>query len=172
MNQSLWGLNQRSLVMSAIFAGIGIGLLSSIPLVACVNCLLLAWVWGGGIAAVGIYRRYENQTFLNTTQGAVLGAAAGIVGAIVGGIAGLLLGGVSAAAMQALNSYAGQSGVNIPGFLVGAGGSIIGTLVNIVIYAVVGAVGGLIATALIWKAPAAAVQPPPPYNPPPPGTGM
>lgn len=172
MNQSLWGLNQRSFMMAALIAGVGIGLLSSIPLISCVNCLLLAWVWGGGIAAVSLYRRSENHVFLNNTQGAVLGAAAGIVGAIIGGIAALLLSGVTTAAMQALSTYAGESGVNVPGFLVGAGANIFGMLINIVIYAVVGAVGGLIATALIWKNPAAVVPPPPPYNPPPPGPGM
>jgi hypothetical protein len=172
MNQSLWGLNQRSLVMSALIAGVGMGLLSSIPLVACVNCLLLAWVWGGAIAAVSIYRRYENGVFLNNTQGAVIGAAAGIVGAIIAGIASLLLSSVSVAAMESLRAYAGESGVDVPGFVFGAGANIVGTLINLVLFAVVGAIGGLIATALIWKAPVAAVPPPPPYNPPPPGSEM
>jgi hypothetical protein len=166
MNQTFMGLNTRSLITAALIAGVGIGLLSSIPLIACVNCLLLAWVWGGGIAAVYLYRRSENQPYLSTTHGIVLGAAAGVVGAIVGGIAAMLLSGVSAAFSQMLSNLAGQSGQNIPNFLLAGGFSIVGIFINIILYAVVGAIGGLIATALIWKAPAV-TPPPPPYNPPP-----
>ncbi len=171
MNQTYMGLNQRSLVSAAVLAGVGIGILSGLPLIQCVNCLLLAWVWGGAIAAVALYRRYEGHPNLTTTQGLVIGAAAGIVGAIIGGIMALLFSGVNAAVAQVLNSYASQTGATLPGFIVGAGFSIVGAILNIVIYAVVGAIGGLIAAGLIWKAPAA-VPPPPPYNPPPQGPGM
>jgi hypothetical protein len=166
MNQSLMGLNQRSLVLSVVIAGVAIGLLSRIPLIACVNCLLMAWVWGGAIGAVALYRRYERQPYLSTTQGLVIGAAAGIVG----GIAALLFSGMNAAIMQALSSYANESGVSIPDFILGAGFSLFGILLDVVVYGVVGAIGGLIATALIWKAPAA-IPPPPPYSPPT-GPGM
>jgi hypothetical protein len=171
MNQTMMGLNQRSLFMSALIAGVAIGILSKLPVIACVNCLLMAWVWGGAIGAVALYRRYEHQPYLTATQGLVIGAAAGIVGAIVGGIAGLLLGGVNAAIAQTLSSYAGENGVNVPNFVFSTGFTALSIITDIILYAVVGAIGGLIATALIWKAPAT-VPPPPPYTPPTAGPGM
>jgi hypothetical protein len=164
MNQSMMGLNQRSLLMSVIIAGVAIGLLSRIPVIACVNCLLMAWVWGGAIGAVALYRRYEHQPYLTISQGVLIGAAAGIVGAIIGGIVSLLFSGANAALMQTLSTYAGENGVSIPDFAFSAGFSIIGIFISIILYAIVGAIGGLIATGLIWKIPAA-VPPPPPYNP-------
>lgn len=170
MQPSYLGLNTRALLISGLIAGVGIGLLSHIPLVSCVNCLLLGWVWGGGIGAVYLYRQNEHQPYLTTTQGLVIGAVAGVIGAIIGAIAGLLLGGLTAAFTQAVLSYTGRSDVNVlPNLLVGAGFSVLRLILDIFLYAIVGAIGGLIATALIWKAPVAPLAPPPPYNPPPAG---
>jgi hypothetical protein len=166
MNQPFMGLNSRSLLYSGLIAGVAMGILSHIPLINCLNCLLLAWVWGGGIGAVYLYRRYEKNPTLSSTQGLVLGAAAGVVGAIVGGIASILLGGLGAAFSQAVDNFVGNNGSAITGFFLSSGFSILRIIRDIVIYGIVGAIGGLIATALIWKAPVAAA---PPYTPPPAG---
>jgi hypothetical protein len=168
MDQPFMGLNTRSLLTAGLIAGIAIGLLSNIPVIACVNCLLLAWVWGGAIGAVYLYRQRENQPPLTMTQGLVIGVVAGVIGAIIGGIASLLLGGLTAAAMTAMETTLGTNNVDIPSFLVSTGFNIIGVILSIVIYAIVGAIGGLIATGLIWKTPSAPMAPPP-YNPPPSG---
>lgn len=170
MNQSM-GLNTNTLIKAALIAGVAIGLLSSAPLIACVNCLLLAWVWGGGIGAVALYRRFEHRPPLTITHGVILGAAAGVVGAIVGGVLAVLFGGMSAAVNQMLSTYAGEAGTTLPNFLFSAGFSVIGIFINIVLYAIVGAIGGIIATALIWKTPAGPI-PTPPYTPPPSAPGM
>lgn len=168
MNQQFAGLNTRSLLIAGLIAGVAIGLLSSIPLISCVNCLLFGWVWLGGIAAVYLYRQNEHQLYLTTTQGIVIGALAGVVGAIVGGVVGLLLAGLSTAFSEMLTRLAGESGTVIPGFLLGAGASVFRIVLDVFLYAIFGAIGGIIATALIWKAPAV-MPPPPPYNPPPAG---
>lgn len=173
MDQTFVGLNSRSLLLSALIAGVGVGLLSHIPLIACINCLLFAWVWGGGIGAVYLYRRYEHQPFVNTTQGLVLGALAGVVGAIIGGIVAAMFSGLSVATSSFLQNLAGENGSQIPTFLLNSGFSLIGVFVNIIIYAIFGAIGGLIATNLIWKNPPAGVMPPPPpYTPPPSGSNF
>jgi len=166
MNQPFMGLNSRSLVYSGLIAGVAMGLLSRIPLVACLNCLLLAWVWGGGIAAVYLYRRYEKNPVLSVTQGLVLGAAAGVVGAVVGGIAGAIFGGLNVVFMDALNNLIGSNGSSLTSLFLSTGFSLFGIFRDIVVYGIVGAIGGLIATALIWKAPMAPVTPS--YTPPPP----
>ncbi len=169
MNQPFMGLNTRSLLTSGLIAGVAMGLLSNIPLIACLNCLLLFWVWGGAIAAVFLYRRYEHEPPLTITQGLVIGGAAGIIGAVVGGIASLLLGGLTAAFAETIAAMSSDRGINIPNYLFSAGFSIIAVIRDIFVYAIVGAIGGLIATGLIWKAPAAPVAPPPTYTPPPAG---
>ncbi len=166
MDQPFMGLNTRSLLFSGLIAGVAMGLLSQIPLVACVNCLLLAWVWGGGIGAVFLYRRYEKNITLSITQGLVLGVVAGVIGAVVGGIASAIFGGMSAAVTQLLDNAVGNNGSAFTGFFIASGFSIIRIFRDILIYGIVGAIGGLIATGLIWKAPMAPV---PPYSPPPAG---
>ncbi len=158
------GLNSRSLMFSGLIAGVAMGLLSHIPLVQCLNCLLFAWVWGGGIGAVFLYRRYEKNPALSSTQGLVLGAAAGVVGAVVGGITAAIFAGMNAAFSEALNNLLGNNGSGIFSIFLASGFSLLGIFRDIVIYGIVGAIGGLIATALIWKAPMAPV---PPYTPPP-----
>ncbi len=167
MEPQLMGLKQRSLITSSLIAGVVMGLFSAIPLIACVNCLLLAWVWGGGIFAVFLYRRREGYPRLKIEQGIVLGAFAGIIGAIIGGIFGWLLGGVSAAFGALVSQLAGDNSSFIPSFLLSTGTTVFSIITNMILYAVVGGIGGILATGLIWKAPSTPMAPPPTYNPPP-----
>lgn len=140
------------------------GVLSNLPLIACLNCLLFAWVWGGGIAAVFLYRRSEKGAVVTNIQGLLLGAAAGIVGAIIGGIAAAIFGGLSAAFSALIANAVGDVGNTIGNILMSSGFVFFDVIRNIFIYGILGAIGGLIATALIWKAP---IPPLPPYTPPP-----
>lgn len=167
MNQPSMGLNQRSFLFAGLIAGLGIGLLSNIPIVNCLNCLLFAWVWGGGIAAVALYRQYEKQPFLNVTQGVLIGALAGAIGAVVGGIISLLFGGIGFAVSDIFRRIAGETGSSISGFFFSTGFNFLRLIGHIILYGILGAIGGLIATAFIWKAPLTPQAPPPTYNPPP-----
>ncbi len=169
MDQKFMGLNTRSLLMSGAIAGVAMGILSNLPLIACLNCLLFGWVWGGGIGAVYLYRHYEKLPPVSNSQGLVLGAAAGIVGAIVGGIAAAIFGGLSAAFGALIANAIGDVGNTFSNILISTGFHFFDIIRNIFIYGIIGAIGGLIATALIWKAPA---TPTPPYNPPPTGPNM
>jgi hypothetical protein len=166
MDQKFMGLNTRSLLISGAIAGVAMGILSNIPLIFCVNCLLLGWVWGGGIFSVFLYRRSNRSEPVTVTQGLVLGAAAGVVGAIVGGIASLIFSGLSSAFTDLVVNSTGNIGSTVSGLIMSTGFSILDTIRNIFIYGIVGAIGGLIATALIWKVP---TPPVPPYTPPPAG---
>ena len=166
MEPQFMGLNSRSLLISGALAGVAIGLLSNLPLIACVNCLLFGWVWGGGIGSVYLYRHYENLAPVSNSQGLVLGALAGIIGAIIGSIASAIFGGLMSAFGVMVANSIGDAGNTISNFLLASGFHIFDLIRNIFIYGIIGAIGGVIATALIWKAP---VGPTPPYNPPPAG---
>ena len=166
MNQPFMGLNTRSLVTAGLIAGVVMGIFSHLPLVACLNCLLYGWVWGGAIGAVFLYRRSEHQPVLTNVQGLVIGAAAGIVGAIVGGIATAVFGGLNAAISGLLNNAANGFGGTVTNLILSSSFSFLGAIRDIFVYGIIGAIGGIIATALIWKAP---TSPLPPYTPPPAG---
>jgi len=78
-------MNTRSFLLSALIAGIVIGLLGNLPLLNLVNCFLCIWVWIGGILSVFLYRRFQHgESTLSTAQGAGLGALSGLIGAFVG----------------------------------------------------------------------------------------
>ncbi len=161
-------LNSRSLLFAGAIAGVGIGLLSSIPFINCLNCLLWAWVWLGGIAAVYLYRNSEHMPPLTITDGLIIGAVAGAIGAIVAGILSAIFGGLFAVVTNTINSLTGGTGRGIVGLFIPSVFSFLGFIGNLIWYSIIGAVGGLIATALIWKTPAA--TPPGSYPPPPPPT--
>jgi hypothetical protein len=88
------------------------------------------------------------------------------VGAIIGGITAIIFGGLSAAVSNLVFNATGDIGNTVSGFFLSSGFQILDVIRNIFIYAIIGAIGGLIATALIWKAP---TPPLPPYSPPPSG---
>lgn len=78
-------MNSRSFVLSAVIAGMVIGLLANLPLFNLINCILCLFVWVGGLLAVFLYGRFQHGgPGLTAAQGAGLGALAGLIGAFVG----------------------------------------------------------------------------------------
>ncbi len=171
------GLNQRALLISAGIAGVVMALLSNIPLINCVNCLLCGWIWAGGILAVFIYRNQEHNPPLDVTKGIIIGALAGVVAAVIGAIFALIFRGLNAAfvtALASLNPDVQSFGGGLGNLIASTSFGILDLIRNIIVYGIFGAIGGVIATALIWKSPA---TPPPAYMPPTPppppaGPGM
>ncbi len=154
-------MNSRSLFIAAGIAGVAIGLLSSIPILNWVNCLLCAWVWAGGILAVFLYQRNEGASIMmKPEQGALLGAIAGVIGAIIVSIIGAIIGGATNTAvismLQNNPQFADQFGDYLAQLAAQGGFSLLGLACNLVLYTIFGAVGGLIGAAVFKpKAPAA-----------------
>jgi len=153
-------MNTRAFLLSALITGAIVALLGNIPIINFINCFLCAWVWGGGILAVFFYRRFEQANpLLSVGQGAGLGAVAGVIGALIGGVVSAFFNAIFGAAniASALSSLAQSSpelAQYLP-YLIGTGGFWFVTLcINLALYAAFGAIGGVIATALIWKKPA------------------
>jgi hypothetical protein len=162
-------MNTRSFLLAALIGGAIMGFLGNIPILNFINCFLCAWVWLSGILAVYLYRRFElANPALSVGQGLALGAVAGVIGAIIGAIVGAIFGGLGAAALvSSLRNMPGYDPSSMDTFtnlIAGGGFSLISLSCNLVLYALFGAIGGLIGTALIWKAPAA--LPPAPPAPP------
>lgn len=150
-------MNTRSFIYSALIAGVLIGIFGNLPLLNLINCILCVWVWLGGILAVYLYGRFQRgEPGLTVGQAAGLGAVAGAIGAFVGVVVYALTSFISAPMIASLARLLQVEG-NIP-----TGPSIAGTLVfffiDIVLYPIFGAVGGVIAASLIWKKPQALSQ--------------
>jgi hypothetical protein len=78
-------MNNRSFILSALIAGVVIGVLANLPVLNIINCFLCLWVWAGGILAIFLYRSFNQRKFdLTPAQGAGLGALSGLIGAFIG----------------------------------------------------------------------------------------
>jgi hypothetical protein len=78
-------MNSKSFILSALIAGVIIGLLANLPVLNIINCFLCIWVWLGGFLAVIFYRQFQkSDPYLTPGQGAGLGAISGLIGAFVG----------------------------------------------------------------------------------------
>jgi hypothetical protein len=148
------GLNRNALLASAAIAGAWIGLFSNIPLINCLNCLLFAWVWLGGIGAVYLYRRSENEPYLTAGQGALLGLLAGLFGALTGVLAMLILKAPLELFTGALRDFAGRRTALLTGFFFNTTFTFLRLLRDMAIYGAMGAVGGLLGVTLFWRLPA------------------
>lgn len=152
-------MNTRSFLYASLIAGAAIGLLGSLPLLNLVNCLLCIWVWGGGLLAVYLYRRFQpGQAALTPAQGAGLGAVSGLIGAGVGAVVFLLTSSLSLPLMQGLARLLQVEG-DLPFQSGNFTSTIVSTLVFLVIdlllYPLFGALGGLIGASVLKPKPAA-----------------
>ena len=139
-------MNNRTMILSALVGALVMVVLSNVPILSLINCLLCAGLWLGGMAAVWFYRR---QTGVSVTigQGAILGVIAGVIGAVISSIISAIFGGD---AMQAAIDAdpTGQAAAILGGFVGGGATFIISFLFNIILYPLFGAIGGAILAAL------------------------
>ncbi len=148
-------MNSRSLWPSVLIAGAAMGLLGNLPLLNFVNCILCIWAWLGGALAVVLYRRYQKgQAAATTGQAAGLGAIAGVVGALIGFVVYFATASISAPLMdavaRALNVQSDlQLGTQNPGSALG--GALFFMAVDLVLYPLFGALGGLVTATIINK---------------------
>jgi hypothetical protein len=160
-------MNTRAFLLSSLIAGVVIGLLGGLPIISIANCVLCIWVWLGAILGVWLYKRFAKPAPAATMgQGALIGLVSGVIGAVIVWLISLI---TRAAATDAIAQVFQAAGVEVPSFL-GAGVALAGVLIDLVLYAIFGVVGGLIGAAIFkTKAPepvAAVVPPPAPYQAP------
>ncbi len=144
-------MNTRSYLLSALIAGAVMGLLGNLPLLNFVNCLLCFWVWLCAGLAVFLYNRMQpNEPRLTTGQGAGLGAVTGVVGALVGAIVYALTDFITLPIFQNIVNAIEAQGIQTQlssGFW-GFFGVGFFTCLNLMLYPLFGALGGLIAANL------------------------
>ncbi|HMA54704.1 MAG TPA: hypothetical protein VKT17_09590 [Acidobacteriota bacterium] len=166
----------------ALIAGAVAGLLSGLPFIGAGNCICCLWIVGGAAIAAKLLAA-ATPGLLKAGDGAVVGALTGIVAAVVDAIVSIPLRSFNMGLARRLLDKAAEFGGEMPpsleGILNGSSGGIspgwflLGLLVSAAVFAVMGALGGIIGISLFGKKglppvatpPAPAAPPPPPPGP-------
>ena len=152
----------------ALMAGAVAGILSGLPFANCLCCL---WIIGGAAAAVKLLAK-ETPAALTSGDGAIVGTLTGIVAAVVDTLISIPLRSFNLGLAQKFMDTASEMGRDMPagldGLIQGASGAfspgwfLLGLFMTSAIFAVFGALGGIVGVSLFVKKPARAVPPPPP----------
>jgi hypothetical protein len=146
-------MNSKNLWIASLAGAVLTTLVSNLPLVGFVNCLLCAGFWGSAIGAVWLYRRLGST--LTVRQGVTVGALTGLCA----GVLGFLLGFLGLAGMQGLMNSVGPflpadatQGLvsSLPNW-----GTIVFNLIGVVFNVLFGTLGGFIGGSIFKTAPPA-----------------
>lgn len=139
-------MDNRQMLTAAAIGGLVMTVLSSVPILNLINCLLCAGLWIGGIVAVWFYRR-QTGVLVTGGQGAAIGAVAGVIGAILATLITLAFGGAMLESMIAADTT-GTMRDTLGGFAATGVTTVISFITNIIIYPLFGAIGGAAYAAL------------------------
>lgn len=180
-------MNDHGILKPALIGGILLGILSALPVIQTFNCLCCAWVIGGGILAANLYVKSAPAT-VTLGSGAGLGLLTGSIGGIVYilfSIPMIFLRSAGAGILEETRRSLSEIPNLSPAFRdaigsIPTGGSalaflmVFSALLFLVLFSVMGMLGGVLGVALFEKrkisgrAPAAEppiVLPPPPPPP-------
>jgi hypothetical protein len=139
-------MNTKELLIAGLLGAIITLLLTNIPFVSLINCLLCVGFWVGPLFAVWFYKRRTGS--VSVSEGIWVGVIAGAIA----GVVGLLLSFVGAAGasgiVNQLNMLLPADGQIDMGGAEGAIGGTIFTLIGIFIDIFFGVIGGLIGGAI------------------------
>jgi hypothetical protein len=142
-------MNPKNLFIAALVGGVVTEVLTNVPILNLLGCLLCVTFWIGPLLAVGLYRRFQGEVTLGqaTGIGALAGAIAGVIGfllsfANLAGMSSFVNGVRPFLAPQDLQNIEAQiSGPLLIGF----------NLAGVVITILFGAIGGLIGAVIFKK---------------------
>src|SRR5213593_1463881 len=168
----------------ALIGGVALGILSAIPVLGAVNCFCCAWVIGGGILAANLYVKSSVES-VTLGRGLVLGLLTGVIGGVVETLLSIplqmIMASMGTGALSRLEQMLEQMKDLPPevrealrSILSNQGGAgiffiIVGGFFTLLVFSVMGMIGGAIGVAIFEKrkpgqgTPGAA---PPPYQPP------
>jgi uncharacterized membrane protein YeaQ/YmgE (transglycosylase-associated protein family) len=146
----------------AFWGGLFIGVLSVLPLVKFGNVCCCLWVVAGGVLAAWLAQSNRPQS-LRAADGALLGLMAGIIGAVIATPISLVF---SDWERNMMLRFMDSADAEIPAEVremiensaTGAVGHVISFVMNLVLFAIFGLLGGLLGSAIFKKN----APPPPP----------
>ena len=142
-------MNTRNLLIASLVGGVASTILSNVPVLDLVNCLLCAGFWGGPLLAVWLYKRQTGTVSLG--QAVAVGTVAGIWAGVFGfalSLAGLA--GVAALMKSYAPFLPPEAGV---GSVPSGPASVLINLVGVGVNILFGAIGGLIGGAIFRTKP-------------------
>lgn len=139
-------MNSKFLWIASLSGAVVTTLVSNLPVLGLVNCLLCAGFWGSAIFAVWLYRRLSGGLTIRQGVGigALTGACAGLLGFLLSfiGLAGA--GGLSKAFGSVLPTDAVQGMDSMISTLGGIAFNLLGVLFNVIFGTIGGWIGGAI----------------------------
>jgi hypothetical protein len=75
-------MNTKNLILAALVGGLVTEILTNVPIINILACVICVTFWIGPLFSVWLYRRLEGQVTLN--QGMGIGALAGVIAGIIG----------------------------------------------------------------------------------------
>jgi len=164
----------------ALIAGAVAGLLSGLPFIGAGNCVCCLWIVGGAAVAAKLLAA-ATPGLLRASDGAVVGALTGIVAAVVDAVVSIPLRSFNLGLARQILDKASELGGQMPPGLadvlngsssyLSPGWFLLGLLVSAAVFAVMGALGGIIGISLFGRKALPPAPPPAPAVPPqsPPG---
>ena len=144
----------------ALLAGVVAGILSGLPFIGIGNCICCLWIVGGAAVAAKMLSA-ATPGLLTTGDGAIVGALTGIVAAVVDGLISIPLRPLSMGLARRILDKAAELGGQMPsgvqdmfnqsGGFFSAGWFLLGLLISAAVFAVMGALGGIIGLSLFGK---------------------
>lgn len=149
-------------VSPALTAGATFGTLATLPIVAQLNAVCHVLYLGGGVLAALLYLRGRSKTERTPyDEGVVVGMLAGLFGAVVQTVVDtiLRLANIGAGHVETDKQQMAEAGVELPAWVmdvlgmsgVSAGSVLLDLVGNAVLFAIFGAIGGLIGVALFYR---------------------
>jgi hypothetical protein len=139
-------MNMKNLAIAALVGGIVSTILSNVPILNFVNCLLCAGFWAGALLAVWLYKRLSGAVTLQ--QGVIIGAAAGLVAGVIGFALSFVNVAGAAALIETYSRFMPEDADIDVAALASGPVKIVMNLLGIGVNIIFGAVGGLIGGAI------------------------
>jgi len=142
-------MNAKNLLIAALVGGVVTEVLTNVPIISLLGCILCLSFWVGPLLAVWLYRRLQGEVTLGQATG--IGALAGVIAGVIGFILSFAhLSGMSSFVNGLRPFLSAQDMQGVETALSGPmliGFNLVGVLVTILF----GAIGGLIGGAIFKK---------------------
>jgi hypothetical protein len=140
-------MNTKNILITGLVGAIITLLLTNIPFVSLVNCLICAGFWLGPLFATWLYKRMTGT--INTKEGVWVGVTAGAIAGVVGLLLSFIGAAGAAGIINQLNIVLpAQDQINTGGLEAGIM-NIVVTSIGVIFDIVVGAIGGLVGAAIL-----------------------
>jgi hypothetical protein len=139
-------MNTKNILITSLVGAIITLLLTNVPFINLVNCLICAGFWLGPLFATWLYKRMTGT--LSTKEGVWVGVAAGAIAGVIGFLLSFI--GVAGAAgiINQVNAVVPQADQIDMSGLEGGILNIAITFIGVIFDIIVGAIGGLVGAAI------------------------